>query len=240
MIVAKKKIIVIASLFVFVFFVRIPIPMKKHIDAHVDSYEYLLKSKRSIYFYPALQDEVLINNKKRDIRLEILNSCAYDAKYLERIYCQFFWIWGKTIDFNESIFFGIWFRSSDLYMILKEDRVSFSIDNTNRNSTFRHYFMWDNIDDDTYYYGVRMLLPLPDTLYLTIWGDQKIYFDNETLLPLSDEETQGVKVEELSSKKSEIQKVFLGEVSFVRTDSIVKEKPSKIENTIMLKDLHYY
>lgn len=90
---------------------------------------------------------------------------------------------------------------------------------------------WDAPERDISYYGRRLGTPLPDTIYFSVYGNPHIYVDKPTYQSLSkDRQWEAIHVSgELAHERR-----LLGQIIFIKSDSIIFENKHHYENDKLL------
>lgn len=199
-------------------------------DVHCDSIAQIMVAERNVWYYKPLSDSLILKDSVRNIRFHVKEACAYDARMVDEIYFKAFLPWVKLYDTDDFKLFGIWFDHMGIRD--KWDKVYgiwYNIGDDSVDQIFGGPTGWDNPEANFTYCGKRIKLPLPDTLYFSVWGRNDVYVDRHTYLSLSDENQMSV-----IRKGSNSTKRKLGEIIFVKTDSFITTNKRKPEGTKLL------
>lgn len=221
----KKRIFkwLFATVFILLGFYKctVPIFLLPPYDIHCDSISQIISTERNIWYYKPLCDTLILKDSLRDIRFHVRQACAYDIRGVSQIYFRYYLPWIRFYETNQIKIFGVWFD----YMALRDKYdvvygIYYDLGQKNVDQIFAGPCGWDDAERGISYYGKRLGIPLPDTIYFSVYGNPHIYVDKPKYRILSHDDKQAVihKGFDLWNERR-----ILGQLIFVKTDSVVFE-----------------
>lgn len=179
----------------------------------------VMKKSNNIWMYTPLVDTLVIKDSLRNLRFKVQKAYAYDARSINYIYLHYFLPWARLSDYDKLKLFDVAFDYLDIFNILSKVRgVWFSINDVSMSYKIHHRVGIEDEEKTHSIYGTSILYPLPDTLYFTVWGYSNAYIDKRTFRSLPKKERM-----DFIGRCSDEKEILLGEITFVKSDSIIKE-----------------
>lgn len=222
--------IIVSILLVVVYRCTIPLPFKPY-SIFCNTKEEIIAAERSVWIYKPICDSLVIKDSVRDLHFHIKHIYAYDPKRFEKAYLWLFLPWVKLSNTGNVKYFTICFD----YMNL-EDKWDFRnciVLNIRDSAMTEKWDRWtyDGVWDDSIagksYYETKEMSPLPDTLYLTIWGQKDLFLPYSVYKNLPSSEQS-----KMFSSKYENGQVKIGQIAIIKVDSVIckkKKKPEEIK-----------
>lgn len=211
------------------FRIYLPTLVMRPKDIHCDSMADVIKAERSVWIYKPLTDTLLIQDSVRNIRLVVKEACAYDARFFGKMYFQGFFPWAIIYNFDEFKLFGIWFDYADFGNNLsKIAGIALEVGDHSKDQVFGGTSYIDNEKYNLSYQGERIKLPLTDTLRLTVWGYPNLFVRRDEFRKMEEQKQYEI-IDLADSLKNS--RMILGEIVFVKGDSVIAPKKRKYEET---------
>ncbi|MDO9155123.1 MAG: hypothetical protein Q7U47_15675 [Paludibacter sp.] len=229
MILNKKSIIKFIALCLIGYLVyKCDIPLNtKPGTITLDTKEDVFKTQRSLWVYKPDVDSLLVQDSLRDICFKFKDIFAYDSRYINNIHIHFFAPWA-IVDYSNYKLKFVTVTTEYLQLEDKEDirvGIAFSISGNPKSDNikdFRHAWSSDDSIKGNSYIQTKIKYPLPDTLYLIIWGRSDIYLPYSIYKTLPD----STRYDKFSSKYNNGQ-MKLAQIKFILTDSVINHKSPK-------------
>lgn len=225
----RRFIIIIIILLVLTpFKIKFPDFIGPYRDNHFLPHE-VKELSNNFWKYTPIIDTCVIQDSVRDLRFKVQKAYAYDARMIEYPYIHYLLPWIHVKNLKKVKFFDIVFDYLDLDNIeSKIGGVWFSVNKSSESYMRRSTWSIEDNDKSFSIYGTRELLPLPDTLYFTVWGYPNSYLDLHTYRSLTEEQKS-----EFIKRIGEEKQRPLGEITFVKSDSIIKKSQKRTEKVLL-------
>ena len=210
----------------------IPVFLLRPYDIHCDSISQIISTERDIWYYKPLCDTLILKDSLRDIRFHVRQACAYELRGVDQIYFRYYLPWIRFYETDNIKIFGVWFD----YLALRDkydvvNGIYYDLGRENVDNIFAGPCGWDDTERGVSYYGRRLGAPLPDTIYFSVYGNPHIYVDKPTYRTLSrDKQWEAIH----RSRKLENERRILGQLIFVKSDSLIFENKRCYDNDKLL------
>ncbi|MDO9154958.1 MAG: hypothetical protein Q7U47_14825 [Paludibacter sp.] len=220
------KIIVVIIIGFVVYKCDIPLNTKPG-TVTLDTKEDVFKTKRSLWVYKPVADSFLLHDSLRNILFKFKDIFAYDSRYIRNIHIHLFAPWAIVNYSSKNKFVTL----TTEYMALKDKEnnrrgISYTISSNPKSDKLLDYpYAWpsdDSIKGDSYIQTI-IKYPLPDTLFLIIWGRSDFYMPYSIYKTLPD----SIRINTLSSKSDYNGQIKLAQIKFILTDSVINHKSPK-------------
>lgn len=220
------RIIIIVIVAFGVYKCDIPLNIKPG-EVTLTSRENVLKRERSLWIYKPVSDTFLLQDSLRNILYKFKDVFVYDSRYIRNIHIHMFAPWAIVNYSSNNKFVTV--TTDYLELQDKENRrlgISYSITkNPTSNNLLDYPYAWPTDDSIKHrsYIGATIKSPIPDTLYMILWGRRDLYLPYSIYekLPDSTQRYMGY------YKTGYEDQVKLGIVKFVLSDSIINEHAPK-------------
>jgi|GEM_PF-3933263 len=228
------RIIIIGIVAFGVYKCDIPLNIKPG-EVTIKSRENVLKRGRSLWVYKPISDTFLLQDSLRSILYKFKDVFVYDSRYIRNIHIHMFAPWA-IVNYSSSNKF-VTVTTDYLELQDKENfrlGISYSITkNPSSNNLLDYPYAWPSDDSIKHrsYIGATIKSPMPDTLYLILWGRRDFYLPYSVYKKLPD----SIQGDVGYNKTSYEDQVKLGIVKFILTDSIInKHAPKGIKRRLII------
>lgn len=225
------KLTITLMLIIIVYKCEIPLHLKPlSTPVFCNSKEEAIAAERSVWIYKPVCDTLIIKDSIRNLKFHIQSVYAYDSRLLTEFYLWLFLPWAELNNFGDVKYFTVCFDYINLHD--KWDPSMGIVMNISDSATTKTWnrisyeeYRDDSIIGQSYYESIKSV-PLPDTLYLTVWGQKDLFVPSSIFKNLPD----SIKSKAYSAKYDKGQ-IKLGQIALVKSDSIICPKKRKAHET---------